>query len=74
MFDGLAGFVTSIASSAQGRLLLAVGIVMVVYGGYQYMTGNHKEGKATWIGTLIGAAVVMLATTIMTAVISLAHA
>ncbi len=74
MFDGLAGVVTGIATSAQGKILIAILVLAIVYGGYQYMTGNHKEGKQTWIGALIGAAVVMLATTIATTVISLAHA
>lgn len=74
MFDGLAGVVTAIAASAQGRILIAVGVLMIVYGGYKYMTGDHKGGKEIWVGVLAGAAVVMLATTIMTTVVSLAHA
>ena len=74
MFDGLAGFIGSIATSAQGRLLLAVATIAIIYGGFQYLTGSHKEGKQTWIGALIGAAVVMLAATIASTVISLAHA
>lgn len=70
MLTGIGAFVTGVAGQLQ-TAVLPVLILVLVFGGFKYMTGDHQGGRQWITGGLGGAAVALLANVIAAGAVAL---